>query len=390
MAFTELVRRYVNLVYSAAARRVGDRHLAQDVTQAVFVILAGKAKSLRRDTPISGWLLTTVRYAAANALKIERRRRRHERAMFEREVSMLGAGACSSNPANVLVWQEVAAQLDDAVMKLPESDRRAILLRYFENRPIGEIAANLNATEGAIKQRLGRAVEKLKHRLERRGVEFTSLSAGGAGLIALLDANAVQAAPGGLIISSCAAASGVAGAGMGITIAKGALTMMTWTKTKIAASIVAAALVGGAGGIWTINQTHAQDSEKTTAAPATAPQKKPPRKGMTVTKSPPVIVSTTPRAGDTKVDPSITELKITFSKDMEDGSWSWAQMSDDTFPETTGKPYYEDDARTCVLPVKLKPGQTYVLLLNKPPFNSFVDDAGRKALEYWLVFETRE
>src|SRR4051812_8261572 len=76
-AFAALVRRHVNLVYSAAARRVGDRHLAEDVTQAVFIILAQKARSIRPDAPLSAWLLTTVRYAASNALKMESRRRKH-------------------------------------------------------------------------------------------------------------------------------------------------------------------------------------------------------------------------------------------------------------------------------------------------------------------------
>src|SRR5687767_13740081 len=77
-AFAELVRRYVNLVYSAAARRVGDRHLAEDITQAVFMILARKPNSARRTSPLSAWLLMTVRYAAANALKMERRREHHQ------------------------------------------------------------------------------------------------------------------------------------------------------------------------------------------------------------------------------------------------------------------------------------------------------------------------
>src|SRR3954467_6119590 len=126
-AFAEVVRRYLNLVYSSAARRVGDRHLAEDVTQAVFVILAKKAKSVRSArAPLSAWLLTTVRYAAANALKIESRRRKHEEAAAMASAS--ASGACSANPSDVIVWQEVAAQLDDAVLKLPAGDRQAIPL----------------------------------------------------------------------------------------------------------------------------------------------------------------------------------------------------------------------------------------------------------------------
>ena len=79
---------------------------------------------------------------------------------------------------------------------------------------------------------------------------------------------------------------------------------------------------------------------------------------------PPVVVKTVPQAGDVKVDPNITEIRVTYSKRMEDGSWSWGQISDDTMPKTTGKPHYLADGKTCVLPVKLEPGHTYVLQLN--------------------------
>jgi DNA-directed RNA polymerase specialized sigma24 family protein len=106
-AFAQLVRRHVNLVFSAALRRTGDRHMADDVTQAVFVILAQKSKSLcNGDGALSAWLLKSVRYASANAIKMENRRRKHERAAADpgQRVSAhgAGAGACSSNPTDVL------------------------------------------------------------------------------------------------------------------------------------------------------------------------------------------------------------------------------------------------------------------------------------------------
>src|SRR5205823_7769746 len=94
-AFAALMRRHADLLYSAAARRVGDRHLAEDVTQAVFMILAKKPRAARRTSPLSAWLLTTVRYASANALKIERRRREHE---ARAAADAAAAGACSPNP----------------------------------------------------------------------------------------------------------------------------------------------------------------------------------------------------------------------------------------------------------------------------------------------------
>lgn len=109
-----------------------------------------------------------------------------------------------------------------------------------------------------------------------------------------------------------------------------------------------------------------------------------------VKSAPPVVVSTVPQAGATDVDPATTEIRVTFSKDMQNGNWAFAQLMKETFPETTGKPRYLEDKRTCVLPVKLEPGRTYVIALNKPPFDSFMDTNKRKALEYLLVFETRK
>lgn len=100
---------------------------------------------------------------------------------------------------------------------------------------------------------------------------------------------------------------------------------------------------------------------------------------------PPVVVKTVPQAGDVKVSPSLTEIKATFSKKMMDGTWSWAG-ADESW--VTGKPHYLDDGKTCVLPVKLEPGKTYVVWLNSPSFRNFKDLQGRSALPYILVFET--
>lgn len=419
-AFASLVRRHLDLVYGAAVRRVGDRHLAEDVTQAVFVILARRAASVstRHRGPLSYWLLTAVRYAAKNALRIRRRRRAHEEEFTRmRGVNPqipAGAGACSSNPADVLIWHELAGRLDDAVLKLPAADRDAVLLRFFEDRPVREIALALNVSEDAAKQRVSRAVAKLRQRLDRSG-------AGGVALVAapeftrLLETHLVQTAPPGLAGACCAAATaGAACGGAGFLIAKGAMTMMTLTKTKIVAGAAAVAVVLGIGGAMTVNRTLARDAKSADgptpvqfalAEPQTSAEKadkaaKPssdvnkdrPKKSrkFSVANSLPVIVSSTPKAGSTDVDPSITEIKVTFSKDMIDGSWSWAQVSDETFPKTTGKPHYEADNRTCVLPVKLEPGKCYVLSLNNPPFTNFVDEDGRKAMGYTLVFETKK
>lgn len=101
----------------------------------------------------------------------------------------------------------------------------------------------------------------------------------------------------------------------------------------------------------------------------------------------PVVVCTVPRVGDTAVDPALTELRATFSKDMQDGSWSWVQISDRTFPEATGDASYET-ARTNVLPVALEPDKTYVVWLNADPYLSFQDEDGNAAIPFQWTFKT--
>ena len=82
---------------------------------------------------------------------------------------------------------------------------------------------------------------------------------------------------------------------------------------------------------------------------------------VTLETVPPVVVKTVPEAGSGDVDPKLTEIKVTFSKDMQDGSWSWATLTKESFPKLDGKAKYLVDKRTCVLPVKLEPGKTYAI-----------------------------
>jgi hypothetical protein len=110
---------------------------------------------------------------------------------------------------------------------------------------------------------------------------------------------------------------------------------------------------------------------------------------VSLAAAPPVVVKTVPQAGTDNVDSSITEIKVTYSKDMADGSWSWSTWGEDTFPETSGKPHYLDDKRTCVLTVKLKPGKTYAIWLNSNNFGNFKDADGKPAVPYLLVFKTK-
>jgi len=105
---------------------------------------------------------------------------------------------------------------------------------------------------------------------------------------------------------------------------------------------------------------------------------------------PPVVVKTVPMSGDTAVDASkTTEIRVTFSKPMADKSWSWSQISDATALPIKGDVKYDADGRTCIAPVKLEPGKTYVTWLNSQKFTNFKDKDGQPAVPYLLVFETK-
>ena len=102
----------------------------------------------------------------------------------------------------------------------------------------------------------------------------------------------------------------------------------------------------------------------------------------------PVVVSTEPARGDTDVDPALTEIRVTFNKEMVDGNWSWCE-TDEPYPETTGPPYYMEGHKTCVLPVKLEPETEYVLWINSENYRNFKDTHGLRAVPYALYFTTK-
>jgi hypothetical protein len=141
----------------------------------------------------------------------------------------------------------------------------------------------------------------------------------------------------------------------------------------------------------TTNPELAADVVLPSAEPAAAKKEAEEEKeAISVKEMPPVVVRTTPQAGDTKVDADkVKEIRVTFSKDMMDKSWSWSQISDETFPKVDGEIHYDKDRRTCILPVKLEAGKTYVIWLNSQKFGNFKDAGGRSAVPYLLAFETK-
>jgi len=110
----------------------------------------------------------------------------------------------------------------------------------------------------------------------------------------------------------------------------------------------------------------------------------------TVNNAPPVVVKTIPQSGAIDIDPATKEIVVVFSKEMTDGSWSWSTAGKNNYPESTGKPSYRADKKSCVLPVKLEPGKDYAIWLNSAKFGNFKDATGKSAVPYLLVFRTKK
>ncbi len=245
-AFAALVARYVNLVHSAALRFTGNPHHAEEITQAVFIILARKAGGLRRGTVLSGWLYQTARLTAANFVKGEIRRQRREQEAYMQS---------TLNEPDAAAWEQIAPLLDEAMGCLGETDRNAVVLRFFENKTAQEVAAALKLNEAAAHKRVSRALEKLRKIFTNRGVTLPVTLIAGA-----VAANSVQAAPVGLVVTVTAtAAKGTTISATMTTLVKGTMKTMTWIKLKFAAGVGVAALLAGGVATVAISQTGSDD-----------------------------------------------------------------------------------------------------------------------------------
>jgi RNA polymerase sigma factor (sigma-70 family) len=226
-AFAELVQRHINLVYSVALRHVGVAAPAEEITPAVFVILAQKAARLRPDTILEGWLYEATRLTALSFLRGERRRQ-----FREQEACM--QSNLNEPDARDEVWVRLAPMLDEAMARLGKKDRDAVILRFFNEKSVREVATALQVGEAAAQRRILRALGKLHRFFTKRGVSSTTAVI--AGVVA---ANAVEAAPAALpkTVTAVAVAKGAAVSVSTLTLIQGALKIMAWTKVKTAAVV---------------------------------------------------------------------------------------------------------------------------------------------------------
>src|SRR3989441_11323413 len=190
-AFAALVQRHLNLVYSAALRQVKSPQLAEEVAQSVFTDLARNVHKLKLDTILTAWLYQVTRRTAIDVVRRENRRQLREQ--IATEMNAVNATATD--------WTHIEPLLDEAMHALDDTDRAAVLLRYFENKSLREVGATLGTSENAAQKRLGRAVERLREFFAKRGV-----TVGTSGLVVVISANAVQAAPVGLGVTISTAA----------------------------------------------------------------------------------------------------------------------------------------------------------------------------------------
>ncbi len=258
-AFRELVTRHTDLVYSAALRQVESSAIAGDLAQSVFTDLARKAQPLAEkitdDSSLVGWLHRSTRYAALNHLRDTRRRRENERQAMEQLLTNSGTAAD---------WEQIRPALDEALDNLADDDREILLLRFFQKKDFRAVGYALGVSDDTAQKRVSRAVERLREFFAKRGV-----SVGAGGLVVVISANAVQAAPVGLAVTiSAAALAGTAATTSTLIAATTKTIAMTMLqKTLVTATV---AVLAGAG-IYEAKQAHEAQKENSRLRAEQAP-----------------------------------------------------------------------------------------------------------------------
>ncbi len=300
-AFSALVSRHINFVYATALRQLaGDVHRARDVSQCVFVDLAGKAEQLAARSTLVGWLHISVHHAAAQLRRNEQRRQAREKEAHIMETNLRAHGDQAD-------WEQLRPVLDTAISELTDIDREAVLLRFFEQRPVAEIGAILHVSEEAARKRVVRALDRLHGLLAKRGITST------AGALGILLANQTAvAAPAGFAATVTNAALSVGSTGGGIAVMAALVKFMS--TTKILTAIVAAAALFAIA-LFCIRQNE-------TLAPATAANEPKREHSVELAKTPTVSPAMVEKPEDSSVakllPPPIEELSVERRREAAD------------------------------------------------------------------------
>ncbi|WP_165226737.1 sigma-70 family RNA polymerase sigma factor [Aquisphaera insulae] len=379
LAFRALIDRHGSLVWGTCRQILGNVPDAEDAFQATFLVLLRRASSLHVGESLAPWLFQVASRVARRARSDRSRDRARGGPLFEDLESPEGVPLPAPEELRLL-----HAELE----RLPARYRNPIVLCHLQGKTHEEAARALRCPIGTLSGRLSRARAMLRSRLERKGWRSAQDLSG-----LLLPACSRFVVPPGLVSVSVEMASG--GASLVPTpvhrLTRGVLRTMFLDRCKrLAVALVAFATIGGTSVLLAQSQAPKAARRVTqTAAKQTEPRPSPESNDPLLVESPPVVVRTVPEAGSSVVDPSLKEIRVTFSKAMADGSWSWSTVSKDSYPAATGKPHYLEDGKTCVLPVKLEPGRAYGIWVNSAKFRNFKDRDGRPAVPYLLVFKTK-
>jgi RNA polymerase sigma factor (sigma-70 family) len=249
-AFAELVRQHLNLVYSAALREsAGNTGFAEDIAQAVFTKLAGKARHLLKHPSLAGWLYTTVRFLAANMRRSDQRRRnREEKARIMNEIL--------SDESPDSTWQQIHPVIDDILHELNETDRTVVVLRFLEDRSLRDVGASMGINENTARMRIDRVLDRLQVLMKKRGITSTA-----SGLAAALAIGVVTPPPAAL--ASSIAATALASSSVVVSSASNTFTLLKiMSMTKIRATVIGAlVLTGVAVPVWQQTRLSQANSE---------------------------------------------------------------------------------------------------------------------------------
>jgi RNA polymerase sigma factor (sigma-70 family) len=355
-AFAGLVHRHGPTVLGVCRRILGDGPDADDAFQATFLVLVRRAKNVQDPSRLAGWLFGVAYRTAREVRTIRSARRRRE----------VTAGTLPDRPAPEPPPPVETSAVDAELARLSEKYRAAVVLCDVEGLTRPAAAARLGIPEGTLSSRLAAARRQLADRLGRKGATLAAV-----GGLATVPDRLVGAVLDGPVSES-------------VSLLTRRVEKIMTRSHSVLVSIGALAAVGGVA-LGLAAAGPPPDGLTSAAAPvAAAAEDK-----YNLADVPPVVVKTVPSAGAAEVDPMTKDVRVTFSKEMTDKSWSWATDNryGNDLPEA-GDVAYDKEKKTCVFPVKLEPGKTYAVWINSEKFANFKDVGGRPAVPYLLVFTT--